>query len=219
MNAERLPQGSTRERVFRFLAECDAAGDPPTVREIGEAVGLRSPASVHRQLRMLEEAGLISINLTGRSRGWRVTASGGLRGRRRRGAAGRDGEIPIAGRIAAGVPIESLDVEAQTLPISPRAFAASGEVVALCVEGKSMIDAGILPGDYAIIRRQPRVENGEVAAVSIDGEGTLKRWRRKGMRVALEAANRRFPPIPLGRRSLEVRVYGKLIGVVRFAER
>jgi len=180
---------------------------PPTVREIGEAVGLRSPASVHRQLRALELAGRIASEEDGRSRRWRLAAG---RSPRRRA-----GSIPVVGRIAAGAPIESLEGDTDPLPLPPEAFAGSGEVVALRVEGESMREAGILPGDYAIIRRQPEVENGEVAAVTIDGGGTLKVWRQSGRQVALEPRARGFLPIPLGPRSGEVRVFGRLVGVAR----
>ena len=198
---------ATRERILAHLERCAGRGVPPTVREIGEAVGLRSPASVHRQLRALELAGKIASEEDGRSRRWRLA---GARGARRRG-----GTIPVVGRIAAGEPIENLEGEAESLPLPPEAFAASGEVVALRVEGGSMREAGILPGDYAIIRRQPQVENGEVAAVTIDGAGTLKVWRRSGRMVALEPRARGFAPIPIGPRSGEVRVFGRLVGVAR----
>jgi repressor LexA len=197
----------TRERILAFLERCAGRGVPPTVREIGEAVGLSSPASVHRQLRALEEHGRIAVEEDGRSRRWRLAGWGG-RGARRRG-----GAIPVVGRIAAGEPIESLEAE-ESLPLPPEAFAA-GEIVALRVEGESMTGAGIFPGDYAIIRRQPAVENGEVAAVTIDGCGTLKVWRRSGRQVALEPRARGFATIRVGRHTGDVRVFGRLVGLAR----
>ena len=211
---------STRERICRFLQECDLSGDPPTVREIGQAVGLSSPATVHQHLRSLEEDGIV-VRTGGeprrggshhRSRGWRLAE--------RKLPRSRPSEtIPVVGRIAAGHPLESLGSEMEPLPFSPRAFASSGRIVALQVEGESMVEAGILDGDYAIIRRQPRVENGEIAAVTLqegpeEREGTLKRWRVKGKRVRLEPASEGFDDIPLRRRT-EVRVFGKLVGVIR----
>ncbi len=111
--------------------------------------------------------------------------------------------------------MESLEEKGVRLPFPARSFARSGKVVALRIEGHSMTEAGIMDGDYVIIRRQPRVENGEIAAVSLAGEGTLKRWRIKGRRVRLEPANARFSDIPLGRGRGEVRIFGKLVGVVR----
>jgi len=115
--------------------------------------------------------------------------------------------------------IDRLDVEEDPPPLPPEAFASSGHVVALRVEGDSMSEAGILSGDYAIIRRQPEVENGQVAAVSLDGEGTLKVWRRTGRKVSLEPRARGFDAIRVGRASGDVRVFGRLVGVARlFAE-
>lgn len=202
----------TRMRIVAFLERCADRGAPPTVREIADAIGLRSPASVHRHLRTLEEEGRIVQEGEGRSRSWRVAAP---RGGRRRGRSNTVGSIPVVGRIAAGEPIDSLDAEEEPLPLPPEAFASSGDIVALRVEGDSMSEAGILSGDHAIIRRQPEVENGQVAAVSIDGEGTLKVWRRTGRKVALEPRARGFDVIRVGRRSGEVRVFGRLVGVAR----
>ena len=208
MTPSRSAGEPTRDQIVSFLERCADRGVPPTVREIGDAVGLRSPASVHRQLRTLEEEGRIICDGDGRSRSWRITKP---KSRRRGG-----GMIPIVGRIAAGEPIDSLDGEDEFLPLPPGAFASSGDVVALRVEGNSMTDAGILSGDYAIIRRQPEVENGEVAAVSINGEGTLKVWKRVGEgRITLEPRARGFEAIRLGRNSGEISVFGRLVGVTR----
>ncbi len=208
MTPSRAAGEPTRDQIVSFLERCADRGVPPTVREIGDAVGLRSPASVHRQLRTLEEDGRIICDGDGRSRSWRITKP---KSRRRGG-----GMIPVVGRIAAGEPIDSLEGEEDFLPIPPNGFASSGDVVALRVEGNSMTDAGILSGDYAIIRRQPEVENGQVAAVSIDGQGTLKVWRRTGKgKISLEPRARGFEVIRLGRGSGEVSVFGRLVGVAR----
>lgn len=189
---------------------------------------------MYQHLCVLEGDGQVTSAGGGKSRGWRLTSPGlapstpgtpaaALAARTNRGTSIHPGstsparreetaEIPIVGRIAAGHPMESLQQDLPPLPFAPREFAASGMVVALEVEGDSMIEAGILPGDFAIIRRQPRVECGEIAAVTVDGEGTLKRWHQRGQRITLMPANRRFAPIT-GRRGLEV--FGKLVGVVR----
>ena len=161
------------------------------------------PVMDHVSQRFLQIIG----DADGRSRSWRLARS-------RKGRRG-GGVIPVVGRIAAGEPIESLDGEEDPLAIPPDAFSTSGDIVALRVEGNSMTEAGILSGDYAIIRRQPEVENGQVAAVSIEGEGTLKVWRRTGERVSLEPRARGFDVIRLGKRSGDVRVFGRLVGVAR----
>ena len=212
MTPSRAQGDPVRDRIVSFLERCVDRGVPPTVREIGEAVGLRSPASVHRHLRTLEAEGRIVSDGAGRSRTWKLPAPG-----RRRGSA--PVTIPVVGRIAAGEPIESLEGEEEALAIPPRAFASSGDVVALRVEGKSMTEAGIFSGDYAIIRRQPEVENGQVAAVAIDGEGTLKVWRQRGSRIALEPRARGFEAIRIGRGTAEVQVFGRLVGVLRMFEK
>ncbi len=173
----------------------------PTVREIRDTVGLSSPATVAKHLKALTAAGLITSS--GKSRGIRIADPALLESLREPVESGAPGEsseapdpnilrahfpeaplgsgsLPIVGAIAAGQPIERieptdpLDIQ-PALAIDPRMFAASGDLVALRVEGDSMIDAGILDGDYVVIRRQETVENGEIAAVLVDGEGTLKR--------------------------------------------
>jgi repressor LexA len=152
------------------------------------------------------------------------------------------GLIPLVGAIAAGRPFESFaegfaeewfrqefsqDLSQEVsenagsqrgLHINPRLFAASGDLIALRVEGDSMIQAGILDGDYVIIRRQNTVEEGEIAAVLINGEGTLKRWRTRsgGRAVSLVPANERFDPIDIAEEDgKDVLVFGKYVGLVR----
>lgn len=250
-------------------------GELPTVREVGALVGLRSPATVLKHLRALEQAKIISIN--GKSRGIRLCSSSlvsprgdgvtplessmpspvalpgfaesGLSTRQRVLSFPPDApRIPLAGAIAAGRPFESYSEgfvpdgvgEAglyqrtttssptqkteQGISIDPRMFVESGEVFALQVEGDSMINAGILDGDYVIIRRQNEVEEGEIAAVIINGEGTLKRWRTSSVRdkkmISLIPANERFTPIEISEDDAkDVLVLGKYVGLVRGALR
>lgn len=150
--------------------------------------------------------------------------------------------IRVWGAIAAGMPFESYSegflpsydephlsgggislTSSAELPIDPRMFVDSGEVFALRVEGDSMIHAGILDGDYVIIRRQDTVEEGEIAAVIINGEGTLKRWRSRSAdgtvrQISLEPANERFDPIEITEDDAkDVLVFGKYVGLVRGA--
>ena len=125
------------------------------------------------------------------------------------------GGTDFGGGRSTGIQAGGLD-----LPIDPRIFVESGEVFALLVQGDSMIQAGILDGDYVIIRRQDTVEEGEIAAVIINGEGTLKRWRTRSedgtMRVSLQPANERFDPIEIAPEDgKEVLIFGKYVGLVR----
>ena len=310
-------------------------GELPTVREVGALVGLRSPATVLKHLRVLEKASLIS--LSGKSRGIRIVdpvllerviqdtagadPSGDLKdgdplskviqthlpevarlaspstcsrepsgtrepsgAREPSGFRPEDGSserirnlfalrrspptIPLVGAIAAGNPFEShsdgfmsdaynLDngcspsetssrefsstpsSSTPTLGIDPKVFCDSGDVMALKVEGNSMVNAGILDGDYAIIRRQNTVEEGEIAAVIINGEGTLKRWHTggssksrsskrhssgttslsrftQGKSVCLKPENENFEPIEITEEEgKDVLVIGKYVGLVR----
>ena len=234
--------------ALKFLIQ--KKGEMPTVREVGALIGLSSSATVKKHLDALQREGLISM--TGKSRGIRLRDEGSsalrgsaLRGSALRGQAPKSEEpgIPVMGRIAAGQPIEAVPIQALTetefpaLAINPHFFAGSGELMALHVSGDSMIEAGILDGDYVIIRRQPLVEEGEIAAVDVDGEVTLKLWQRPRLQcrfaggsegaalererhsdapVRLVPANARFEPIEItADDQKEVRVLGKYVGLVR----
>ncbi|MEE2889790.1 MAG: transcriptional repressor LexA [Planctomycetota bacterium] len=219
--AEPAPTG-TRAQVLDVIRIGAQHGRPATVREIATQLGLSSPASVHRHLRRLEQSGFICRDPRGGSRRWRPVPGTNPTA---------PDAIPIVGTIAAGEPIESCtDGGSQPhewLQIAPQAFGASGVVVALKVEGMSMQDAGILSGDLAIVRRQPTVENGEIAAVTVDGQGTLKSWRiesaRRGRgsrrRIQLKAANSEFEDIEVDPEQQSIEVFGKLVGVIRHFDR
>ena len=204
-----MRSSDTRERIRRYLLERHAIGEPPTVREIGEALGLRSPATVYQHLKKLEQKGIIASSGAGRSRGWRfvdptdvMLASGDT--------------IPVIGRLAPGQPFDSLVTALPPLRISPAAFASrASQVVALRVDGNRWSESGLLAGDYAIIRRQGRPLHGDVVAVQIGGEGDLRRWVESGARGTLDPASKRFKPIPR-RQGAPVDVFGKLVGTVRF---
>ncbi len=213
-----------QQQVFEALLFLTERGEMPTVREVGTIVGLSSSATVMKHLRALEDEGLISMS--GKSRGIRIIRSGSVDGQEGTGATpqarNRDRGIPVAGRIAAGRPLEALQESAMPeLLIDPRLFSGSGDLMSLRVSGDSMIDAGILDGDYVIIRRQVQVEDGEIAAVEVDGDVTLKRWKGRrpgdgGKEVHLVGANASFPPIEISAEDgKNVRVLGKYVGLVR----
>ncbi|MGR3177487.1 MAG: transcriptional repressor LexA [Candidatus Anammoxibacter sp.] len=194
---------SKKQKIHDYLISQHNEGNSPSIREICEAVGLNSPATVHKHIQDMKNSGLLST--TGKSRGIKVKKGLG---------------IDVVGAIAAGNPIMSEDYEPEELELPPTAFAGSGEIVALRVEGNSMIDAHICDGDYAIIRKQPVVENGEIAAVTIDGEGTLKRVTTDKDGIKLKPANAHFKTIHLSHKSADeegqqIEVFGKLVGIVR----
>jgi repressor LexA len=177
----------------------------PTVREIAAHLGLRSPAGVHRLLNVLKNKGYIMSD-PGKKRSWRFSHA----------VAGDS--IPLMGNIAAGEPIESIEDVADALPVSPTFF-GKGTFFGLRVRGDSMIEAHIMDGDIAIIRPQKQVENGEIAAVTVEGilpEATLKTVRRDRSSVSLMPANSAHAPLVFkGPQRKRVSIIGKLVGLVR----
>ena len=184
-------------------------GYPPSVREIGDAVGLSSPSSVHAQLNSLVEAGMIrkhpakprAIMITDATPA--MAATGSDRHTR---------DVPVLGRIAAGTPIlaaEHVD-EVMTLPTE---LVGDGPVFLLEVKGDSMIDAGIHEGDLVAIHKQPDARDGEIVAVLVDGEeATVKRLERKDGRVFLHSENPGYEPMVF---TEGVELIGKVVSVLR----
>ncbi len=197
-------QKSVLEYIIAFQKENRMA---PTVREICAHFGLKGPAGIHRILNVLKDKGYL-LSEANKKRSWRfskdVTGSG----------------IPLIGTIAAGQPIEAIEHVEEKLNISPGLFGAQ-RCFGLRVKGDSMIDAHILDGDVAIIRPQPKVENGEIAAVMIEHllpEATLKIVRRTKSAISLEPANPAHAPLVFkGPRRKLVVIVGKYIGLVRKA--
>jgi repressor LexA len=202
--------GRQRE-IFDFVSEyVREHGYPPTVREIGEAVGLASPSTVHAHLANLERAGLLkrdptkprALELVGRDRG-------GANGRSRLRS------LPLVGEIAAGGPLLAEDAVEDYLEV-PELLAAGGADFLLRVKGESMIQAGILDGDYVVVRKQQDARDGDVV-VALAGEdetadeATVKRFFRDGTRVRLQPENDALEPIYAD----HVQIIGKVIGVFR----
>jgi repressor LexA len=199
---------TTRQRaILEFIKRIHAdRGYPPSVREIGEAVGLQSPSSVHAQLATLAERGYLRKD-PDRPRAivLQVDSSGApvetLPVR----------NVPLVGRIAAGSPILATENVEDTIPI-PQDFTASGTLFALTVRGDSMVDAGILDGDTVIVRQQQTADDGEIVAALVDGEeATVKTLRRRAGKVLLEPANANYEPIAAG----DIAILGKVVTVLR----
>src|SRR5438105_760974 len=180
-------------------------GYPPTVREIGEAVGLTSSSSVHSQLTNLERRGLLRKDPT-KPRAIGLSGPG----------ADRDPgvQVPLLGRIAAGTAVLAEENVEEYLAV-PRGFAGDEGHFALRVSGQSMVDAGILDGDVVVVRRQDDAGDGDIVAAILPGpaedEATVKRFRRKGGHVILEPANPSMKPVELE----EGRIAGKVVAVLR----
>ncbi len=191
-------------------ASVDERGYPPSVREIGDAVGLSSPSSVHAQLESLEARGYLRRDAAkgramelGRDRETNLTMRPG---------ASRN--VPLVGEIAAGAPIVAEERVETVLPL-PKELVGDGELFMLTVRGESMIEAGVLDGDLVVVRAQPSVEQGEMCAALVDGEATVKFFRRtRSGEVFLDPANVGYEPIPV-RPDQDARVLGKIVTVLR----
>lgn len=188
-----------QQQVLKFIADFTAEhGFAPTVREIAQAMKIAIKGA-QDHLAALQRKGYIerksktprTIQITG------ATAPG---------------RIPVLGRIAAGRPIEAIENVESTLPIPSDLF-AKGELFALQVKGDSMKDEHILDGDLAIIKKQPTVHNGEIAAVAVDNEVTLKRFYLRGEKAELRPANDAYKTlvVPAG----DVRIVGRYVGLLR----
>jgi repressor LexA len=226
--------------LLRFIHErLTETGVPPSFDEMKDALDLRSKSGIHRLITALEERGFIrrlanraraievirlpesvGHGFNGRSRGFTPSVIEGDLGRGRAvgwedgdEAAGRPIAVPVMGRIAAGTPIEAIQTRSHVINMPPDML-SSGEHFALEVRGDSMIEAGILDGDIALIRRSDAADTGDIVVALIDDEeATLKRFRRRGASIALEPANQSYEVriLPPNR----VRIQGKLVGLFR----
>jgi repressor LexA len=183
-------------------------GYPPSVREIGDAVGLSSPSTVHSHLSALVEAGVIKRDPT-KPRAIVVVDDQASAVSR---ATDRMRDVPLLGRIAAGTPILAAEHVEEVLPL-PVDLVGNDPVFLLEVKGDSMIGAGIFPGDLVAIRSQKDARDGEIVAALIDGEeATVKRLRRKNGKVILESENPNYEPMVF---SEGVELIGKVVSVLR----
>jgi len=198
-------------------------GVSPSFDEMKEALNLKSKSGIHRLITALEERGFIK-RLAHRARALDViklpdsmstSLAAPSRATTQPPAVNDDRSVcvPVMGRIAAGTPIEALQEEVNQISV-PMEMMRSGEHYALEVHGDSMIDAGIFDGDTAIIQSGNTAENGEIIVALVEGhEATLKRLRRKGEMIALEAANTSYETRIF--RSDQIRVQGRLVGLIR----
>jgi repressor LexA len=187
------PELTTRQvSILDFIkTSSESQGYAPSMREIGEAAGLNSPASVKYQLDILEEKGFIRRDAD-RGRAMEVVLPDSMSGESAHTDKTRF--IPLVGSIAAGVPITADQQVEETLPL-PESLVGKGDLFMLKVKGESMINAAICDGDYVVIRQQKDANNGDIVAAMIDGEATVKTFSRKGGHIWLLPANDDFAPI------------------------
>ena len=186
-----------QQKIYAYIADCiRQQGYPPSVREIGEAVGLKSPSTVHFHLKHLEEAGVIEKG-AGKGRAISLTSPP------------VEDRVPIVGNVAAGSPIlaEECIEDYLTFDTGGR----TGEYFALRVRGESMLGAGILPGDLVVVRRQPTANNGEIVVALLEDEATVKRFSQKNGRIWLLPENDAYSPID----GTYAQILGKVAAVVR----
>jgi repressor LexA len=205
MNTPSLPPGQTR--ILNFFAEAEDAGRQPSRAEVAESLGYAFPSAVSKHVEALVRKGLLEA-VAEKKRNVRLTDSGW----RALGRTSSRQGVPVIGAIAAGTPILALEnISEHLADVTPQ----PGRI-ALRVRGDSMQDVGILDGDFAIIQSGSTVSDGQIAAVVVDGEATLKRWRTVEDGIELVAENQRYQPIRIGRDRLEtVQVVGTLAFVYR----
>ena len=217
---------TARQRLVleTIRSSVERRGYPPSMREIGEAVGLTSPSSVKHQLTALERKGYLRRD-PNRPRAIEVMhpddsrAIGALAGEgpvfgdehlATGDAVPTPSYVPVVGRIAAGGPILAEQVVEDIFPL-PRQLVGDGELFLLRVAGDSMIEAAICDEDWVVVRRQPVAENGEIVAAMIDGEATVKTLKRVDGHVWLLPANAAYEPIPAD----DAVVLGRVVSVLR----
>src|ERR1700758_384031 len=199
-----------RREILDFIAtQLRDRGYPPSVREIGEAVGLTSSSTVHTPLTPLQRQGYLRRDPTKpRAIEVRYDTNSGIAIDRRPAR-----HVPLVGDVAAGTDVLAEENIEELLPL-PEDFTGDGPLFMLKVHGDSMIEAGILDGDYVVVRQQPDAENGDVVVAGIPGdEATVKTFGRRRGRVVLTPANAAMEPIELGPE--DVTVYGKVVTVLR----
>jgi repressor LexA len=195
-----------QQEIFDFIKSHSASfGYPPTVRDIGKAVGLASSSTVHAHLANLEKLGLLrrdptkprAIELLDRAMG------------QVRSIVRPDG-LPLLGQVAAGSPMLAEQNIEEYVAVPPLAGGEEGEYI-LRVRGESMLDAGILPGDYVVVRPQETAEDGEIIVALVGEEATVKRFFREPDHIRLQPANASMEPI----RARDVQILGRVVGLFR----
>ncbi len=213
-----------QQRILTALRDAiEQRGYPPSIREIGDLVGLASSSSVAHQLRVLEQKGFIKRD-PNRPRALEVFLPELMAARRSISSGDDSGpdvtgigdalpqatNIPLVGRIAAGGPILAEERVEEIFPM-PKSLVGDGTLFMLEVSGESMIDAAICDGDYVVIRQQPDANNGDIVAAMLDGEATVKTFQRKNGRVWLLPHNENYDPID----GTHATILGKVTAVLR----
>lgn len=198
------PLTRRQEEILNFIkSEVQKRGYPPSVREIGKAVGLSSSSTVHAHLSQLEKKGYIRRDPT-KPRAIELLEENFF-------FASRDtSPVPVVGNVTAGQPILAEENIIEYFPL-PKDFVKEDSIFMLSVEGDSMINAGILDGDYIAVRQQSTAVNGDIVVALMDDEATVKRFYKENDRIRLQPENDYYEPLIL----THVNILGKVIGLFR----
>lgn len=197
-------RGDTQAKILAYIEKATLQkGYPPSVREICEATGLKSTSTVHGHLIRLEKKGLLyrdsmkprAISVPADHQAYRADMV----------------QVPVVGRVTAGIPITATENIEDYIAL-PQAMIGSGDHFILSVRGESMIDAGILDGDYVIVRRQSTADNGDIVIAMIDDEATVKRFYKENGVFRLQPENPTMEPIIVP----ELTILGKVVSLYRF---
>ncbi len=199
-----------QQQILEFIdSQTRERGFPPSVREIGEAVGLTSPSTVHSHLSTLQDRGFLRRDPS-KPRAIEVCLDPTSGAAVERGAVRH---VPLVGDVAAGTDVLAHENVEESLPL-PAEFTGDGELFMLRVRGESMIDAGIFDGDFVVVRAQPTAETGDLVVAGIPGEeATVKHLRLDGPHVVLVPANPAFDELRYP--AADVTVFGKVVTVLR----
>ncbi len=201
---DKKPLGGKQLEILEFLkSELYDKGYPPSVREICEAVNLKSTSTVHGHLERLEKKGMIRRNPT-KPRAIEILDNSPL-------AIARDlVEVPIVGKVTAGRPILAVENIEDTFPL-PLDFLHGDDNFILIIKGESMIDAGIYDGDYVVVKQQSHANNGDIVVALIEDEATVKRFYKEKDRIRLQPENPCMKPLFFN----DLTILGKVTGVLR----
>ena len=196
-----------QQQIYDFILEfTNRHGYPPSVREIGAAVGLKSPSTVHFHMKGLEEAGVI-VKAEGKTRA--ISLPGAPLGGVAEEEDPHANQVPVLGNVAAGSPILAQECIEDYLTFDTQGL--SGEHFALRVRGESMLNAGILPDDLVVVHRQQEVRNGEIVVALFEDEATVKTYQNRDGHVWLLPENPEYEPID----GADAQIIGKVVAVVR----
>ena len=199
-----------RLQILTYIADCQRErGYPPSVREIGEVVGLTSSSTVHAHLAVLQREGYLRRDPT-KPRAIEVRFDPSSHSAM---AARPSRVVPLLGDVAAGTGVLASENVEELLPL-PEDFTGTGSLFMLRVRGESMVEAGIFDGDYVVVRQQPDADNGDIVVAGINGdEATVKTFSRRRGKIVLTPANASMSPMELD--PAETTVYGKVVTVLR----